>query len=87
MSQDVNLNSSDAHFAVILERLTEIEGRMKEDREQTADYRQEFLAKVDGHHGRISSLESDRSRALGFAAGAGLAGGGLGAWIHKMMGH
>ena len=86
MSEDVNLRSSDAHFAVILRRLDEIDKRMAEDREETKEFRKSLADQMSACSLRISSLETDKNRALAFAAGAGAAGGGMGAWFHKIFG-
>lgn len=86
MSENVNLASSDAHFAVILRRLDEIDARMRDDREETRSFRRALDATLASQSTRISSLESDRTRVMGFAAGAGAAGGGVGAWLHKLFG-
>ena len=85
MSENVNLQSSDAYFAVILQRLEAQDKRAEDDRIATEAFRKELAAKIEGHSSRISLLESDRNRVLGFAAGAGAAGGGIGAWFHKLF--
>jgi hypothetical protein len=87
MSEDVNLKSSDAYFATILQRLEAIEQRMGREHEETQAFRRDLTKSMDFHSGRISLLENDKSRVLGFAAGAGLAGGGIGAWLSKYFGH
>ena len=85
MSEDVNLKSSDAYFATILQRLEAIERRMGQEHEETQTFRRELAKSMDLQSGRISLIENDKSRALGFAAGAGLAGGGIGAWLAKLF--
>lgn len=77
MSEGFNSSSTDSMFAQILERLKQQDARAEEDRAETKNFRRELEAKLQGHDGRISSLESDRNKAYGVAAGAG----GLMGWI------
>lgn len=81
MSEDFNANSTDAMFSRILARLEEQDRKADADRGETREYRRALDARLDGHGQRIASLEDSRSRALGFAAGAG----GITGWIASLF--
>jgi hypothetical protein len=65
--------------------LSRIENTLKTHVEGTAVYRKKLDDSIEEHAKRISSLENDKAKACGLAAGAGIAGGGLGAFLHKLF--
>jgi hypothetical protein len=78
--ENYNPNSIDAV-------LSRIESTLKQHVEDTSTYRKSLDANLKSHGERISELENCRTKAIGFAAGAGATGGAVGAWLHKFFGN
>lgn len=50
---------------------------------ETKEYREKLDEKMEGQNARLASLETDRNKALGLAAGAGTIGGWFASLFHK----
>ena len=77
--QDYNPNSVDAV-------LSRIENKLTQHVDGTASYRKSLDDNLKAHGDRIADLEACKTKAVGFMAGAGLSGGALGSWLHKLFG-
>lgn len=65
--------------------VTEIKTILTQHVSETKEYREKLSSKLDGHEHRITSLENDRTKALGIASGVGLGGGAIGAWLKNLF--
>ena len=77
MSEDFNAHSTDSMFSTIIARLDHQDRITEEFRNETREFRRSLNDKLTGCEGRVSSLEADRNKAYGIAAGAG----GFMGWI------
>ena len=85
MSEDFNPRSNDATFATILARLDAQDRAAADARAETQVFRRELLAAVESHTHRISTLEADKNKVIGFAAASGAATGGAFHWFTKLF--
>ena len=76
MSEDYNPDSLQAV-------LSRIDTRLADHVRETKEYRGRLDTKLEAHGTRLASLETDRNKALGMAAGAGTIGGWLVSLFHK----
>lgn len=77
--ENYNPNSLDAS-------ISRIETVLNRHVEETVVFRKRLEETLASHEKEIAQLKSDKARTIGFAAGAGAAGGGLGAFLHKIFG-
>lgn len=85
MSEDFNPRSNDATFATILARLEAQDRAAAEARNETQQFRRDLLAAMQSHSSRISNLEADKNKMIGFAAASGAATGGAFHWFTKLF--
>ena len=85
MSEDFNPRSLDATCATILARLEAQDKAAADARAETQLFRKDLLRVVESHNARISTLEGDKNKMLGFAAASGAATGGVFHWFTKLF--